>query len=135
MKRTQRRPITLIEIIVVMFFIATITGVIGYNIHGALEQQKAFTTVESMRQVRNILGMQLASGGVSEDQVTNGEWKAILKHDPLIKSPKKFAKDGWGKDFEVTIDDEGNVRVESTRFNEYQANNPSSLFRDDSQNE
>ncbi len=41
LKNKKRRFITLIEMMIVMFLIALITGVIAYNVKGSLDQGKS----------------------------------------------------------------------------------------------
>ncbi|MGM0440220.1 MAG: type II secretion system protein [Chlamydiota bacterium] len=133
-KCRRKKNITLIEIIIVMFFITIITGVVAYNVKGALDEGKAFRTVESMKQLRNILELELASDDDSQQKISNGDWKIIVKEHPLVKNPKNIIKDGWGQEFSVevvsTSDGEDKIKVSSARLNAYQAKH-STLFKDD----
>jgi len=127
--RIKKRFITLIEIIIVMFFITIITGVIAYNIKGALDEGKAFKTLESMKQIDTILNMELSNDSIVAEDIDNGNYIEILKRHPLIKNWKSISKDGWGEAFVISYseEDEGIV-IESNKYNKYTENNPS-LFK------
>ncbi len=53
MKQYKRRYITLIEIMIVMFLIALITGVLAYNYRGSLDEGKAFKTKTGLAMLRD----------------------------------------------------------------------------------
>ena len=86
MKTCRRRDVTLIEIIIVMFFITIITGIIAYNIKGALDEGKAFRTLEGMKQIENILSIEIANGNISAEGLHGEGWKSAIKEHPLVKN-------------------------------------------------
>ena len=136
MKKKSRKNVTLIEIIVVMFFITIITGVIAYNIKGALDEGKAFRSLESMKQLESVLNLEYASGDLDIDNLNNDAWQNAVKNNPLVKSGKSLFRDGWGRPFEVQYDEEKDeIIVTSRKFAEYVSKNPSSKFKKNDEDE
>ena len=116
-KRKTKRRITLIEIMIVMFLIAMITGVLAYNFQGTIDKGKAFKTKEAISKVEAILTLRLAEDpDLSEDIESN--WKEIIQGSPLVHDPSALEKDGWGGPFQVHMI-HGNVKVTSARYEQY----------------
>ena len=59
--RFKKRFVTLVEMMIVMFLIAMITGVIAFNYTGSLEEGKAFKTKSGIDKIHTILDLHLAS--------------------------------------------------------------------------
>ena len=115
MKVTKRRYITLIEIMIVMFLIALITGVIAYNYRGSLEEGKAFKTKAAIDKLETILNLKLSEN----PELPISDWQNMVRGSPLVSNPDALIKDGWGFIYNVGLDDNGNVRVSSGRYDEY----------------
>ncbi len=125
----QRRFVTLIEMMIVMFLIALITGVIAYNYRGSLDEGKAFKTKAGIEKVKTILNLEVAKAPQLRDSIAS-DWQKIIQDSPLVHDPKALLKDGWGEDYQVYIDDSnGEIDVTSRRFEEYKKKNQS-LFND-----
>jgi Tfp pilus assembly protein PilE len=115
----QRRYITLIEIMIVMFLIAIITGVIAYNYRGSLEEGKAFKTATAIQKVETILNMEVARNPESAKGMST-EWEKYVIASPLVHDARALTVDGWGERYEVHVDPEsGAVKVSSKRLDEY----------------
>lgn len=114
----KRRYITLIEIMIVMFLIALITGVIAYNYRGSLDEGKAFKTKAAIEKVETILNLKVSE---NPDLLNNiqSEWGNVIRNSPLVSNPDALLKDGWGSPFEVYVDDRQVVRVRSPRYEDY----------------
>ena len=129
MKCIKKRYITLVEMMIVMFLIAMITGVIAYNYTGSLEEGKAFKTKAGMQKIETILALETSAGDI--DNIDKG-WEDIISRSPLVQNPQELIKDGWGNKYEVTTEDEGGgkkIVVTSKRYNEYlQKSGKSTLF-------
>lgn len=133
MKKNQfkKRYITLVEMMIVMFLIAMITGVIAYNYTGSLDQGKAFKTQAGMEKIRTILDLHLATNPGDNQVATN--WKGIVEASPLVKNVSELTKDGWGAEYKVSLDNNGDIEIISDRFNEYSAGKGSSgMFKNKS---
>lgn len=125
----QRRFVTLIEMMIVMFLIALITGVIAYNYRGSLDEGKAFKTKAGIEKVKTILELEIAKNPELSRSISS-EWPQIITNSPLVHDPKALLSDGWGMPYQVRVDDQtGAVVVTSARFEEYKAKNQS-LFND-----
>lgn len=114
---TKRRHVTLIEMMIVMFLIALITGVIAYNYRGSLEEGKAFKTKAGMEKIEMILNLRVAEDPDLLNDIES-QWEEVIRRDPLVKDPNSLIRDGWGKRYDVTL--ENNViKVRSQKYNEY----------------
>lgn len=117
MRIIRRAYITLIEMMIVMFLIALITGVIAYNVKGSLDQGKVFKTKVGMEKVETILNLAIANDPDLGSHIKEN-WKAVVKTSPLVQNPDSLIKDGWGNDYDVNYDD-GKVTVRSEAYEKY----------------
>ena len=116
----QRRFVTLIEMMIVMFLIALITGVIAYNYRGSLDEGKAFKTKAGIEKLETILNLEISKNPNAAGQIQS-EWQAFVKASPIVHDANSLIKDGWGEDYQVTTDEEsGGIRVRSRKLEEYQ---------------
>ena len=121
MKKMKKRYITLVEMMIVMFLIAMITGVIAYNYTGSLDEGKAFKTKTGMEKIRTILDLHLATHPDDQQNISQ-KWIDIVESSPLVKNKgKDIIKDGWGGDYTVSMNEDGTPDVTSKRYNDYQA--------------
>lgn len=118
MKQIKRRYITLIEIMIVMFLIALITGVLAYNYRGSLDEGKAFKTKAAIEKVETILNLAVSEHPEKTNSI-GSEWPNIIKNSPLVSSPDALLRDGWGAPFDVTVDEQGVVHVSSQKYDDY----------------
>jgi len=109
-KKIKKHSFSLLEIMIVIFLIGLIGGTIGYNMKGSLDKGREFKTKESIRQVSDILLLQVAEGEEIENVVENPE--KYLERSGLVKSPEKLLKDGWGGKLDIKI--KGNDLVVSS---------------------
>jgi len=115
----KRRFVTLIEMMIVMFLIALITGVVAYNYRGSLDEGKAFKTSTAITKIETILNLEVAKNPQLRDRIA-GEWQSIIKASPLVQDPNALLKDGWGEDYQVAVDPEsGAIVVNSSKYTEY----------------
>jgi len=117
MKKIKKRNVTLIEMMIVMFLIALISGVVAYNYRGTLDEGKAFKTAADIKNIENILTLRVASDDSAMENI-GSDWKMYVMQSPMVQNAKSMLKDGWGNDYEVTIEN-GEVIVFSRKFNEY----------------
>jgi general secretion pathway protein G len=114
--KTKKRYITLIEIMIVMFLIAMITGVVAYNYRGSLDEGKAFKTKTAIERVENVLNLHFAQNPGDGNEI--GNWVEIIKNDPTVSKPDSLIKDGWGNNFIVELNN-GEIKVRSERYEDY----------------
>lgn len=127
-QRKKKRFITLVEMMIVMFLIAMITGVIAYNYTGSLEEGKAFKTKAGIDKIHTILDLYLATHPEDRDSI-DSQWKAIVATSKLVKNPEELVRDGWGYEYEVGRGDNDDIVIKSERYNAYKSQNKSgSLF-------
>lgn len=112
----KKRTLTLIEIMIVIVLIGLIGSVIGVNMKGSLDEGRAFKTRQARQQIRDILMLAVAQGPTMEEVVAKHE--EFLKDSGLVKNPKKFLQDGWGKPFEIKVEG-GKIVVFSDNYVKY----------------
>lgn len=115
--QSKRRFITLIEIMIVMFLIALITGVIAYNYRGSLEEGKAFKTQAAIEKIETILNLAVSENPSLFPDIQT-EWERVIQSSPLVHNPHALILDGWGAKYEVTVVD-GNIKVHSAKLDQY----------------
>ena len=114
--RRRRYSVTLIEMIIVMLLIASITGALAYSYRDTLSEGKAFKSRQGIKRIEAILTMYLYSHPGTEKEIETG-WKEIVSTSTLGKGDNgtcELLKDGWGKDYLVsatTSDEDGEAVV------------------------
>lgn len=117
--KIKKREITLIEIMIVMFLIALITGVIAYNYRGTLEEGKAFKTKAAIEKIETILSLEIANNPDKKGNIST-EWKDLIKKSPLVHDASALQKDGWGEEYQVSVDpDSDRIVITSKKYDEY----------------
>ncbi len=116
--KIKRRFVTLIEMMIVMFLIALITGVVAYNYRGTLEEGKVFKTQAGIQKLETMLNLEIAKHPEMGSGIKSN-WQAIILNSPLVHDPKALVLDGWGQPYDVDIDDNGAIKVTSQRYNDY----------------
>jgi len=119
LKIKKKQPMTLLEIMIVIFIIGIIGSVIGYNMKGSLEEGKAFKSEQGSKQVYDILTLEMAKGGKIDDIVDNPE--KYLQLSGFAKNPKKLLQDGWGKDYLIERNGEDDLYVVSDNYLKYRS--------------
>lgn len=118
-KKRKKRPLTLLEIMIVIFLIGIIGSVIGYNMKGSLDKGKAFKSEQAASRIREILLLEVAKGANIEEVV--GEPQKYLEFSGLVEKPEKMLKDGWGGSFDIKIEKNGtDIKVVSDALRKYQ---------------
>jgi prepilin-type N-terminal cleavage/methylation domain-containing protein len=123
-QKTKRRAVTLIEMIVVMLLIATITGALAYNYNSSLNEGKAFKTKEGISRIKTILSMAMVENPEKQPEEIVNEWQGYVRSSPLAGKADDLLKDGWGKPYNVRIGgDNGSqeVEVSSEAYDAFQA--------------
>lgn len=116
MKR-KKRPLTLLEIMIVILLIGLIGSVIGYNMKGSLDEGKAFKTRQGAEQIRDILLLEIAKGTPRDTVIANPA--RYLKQSGLVKDVNKLMKDGWNNPYEILPKYSHDISVVSERLISY----------------
>lgn len=116
--KIKRRFVTLIEMMIVMFLIALITGVVAYNYRGTLEEGKVFKTKAGIQKLETILNLEIAKNPQLAGSIKSS-WQSVILNSPMVHDPQALVVDGWGQPYDVDVDDNGGVKVVSQRYNEY----------------
>lgn len=124
----KKHTMTLLEIMIVIVIIGIIGSVMGYNMHGSLDQGRAFKTKEAARKLYEII---LLEEAITKSQIKDmfsknntdaicQEVQEIVKRSELVRQPKELIRDGWGNIFTFTYDDEKDeIRYFSSKYNAY----------------
>lgn len=121
---TKRRYVTLIEMMIVMFLIALITGVVAYNYRGSLDEGKAFKTKTGIQKLETILNLEVAKNPEYRDRIAS-EWQTVIRSSPLVHDADALTKDGWGAYYQVSVNpDNGAIIVTSQNLEEYNRKHP-----------
>lgn len=115
-KILKKRFVTLIEMMIVMFLIALITGVIAYNYSGSLDEGKAFKTKAGIEKLETILNLEAAKDPSLLENIS--QWQDYIRSSPLVQNVNALTKDGWGYDYRVDVED-GVIKVSSDKYSEY----------------
>ncbi len=104
--KIKKMPITLLEIMIVIFIIGIIGSVIGRNMKGSLDEGRSFKSEQSSKQIYDLLTLQIANGESFEKIIKSP--KDCLSTSGFISNPEKLFKDGWNKEFVIQkkIDEE-----------------------------
>jgi type II secretory pathway pseudopilin PulG len=125
----KKRFITLVEMMIVMFLIAMITGVIAYNYTGSLDEGKAFKTKAGIEKINTVLDLYLATHPEDKSQIPT-KWQEIIENSQLVKNAKELEKDGWGGDYVVSLNNEQEIEITSKKYEDYLASKgKGSLFK------
>ncbi|HSW86086.1 MAG TPA: type II secretion system protein [Rhabdochlamydiaceae bacterium] len=118
--KKEKRPLTLLEIMIVIFLIGLIGSVIGYNMKGSLDEGKAFKTEQGMAQIRDILLLEVAKGTPREKVIDQAQF--YLKKSGLVKDAAKMMKDGWGDKFNIAESGTADIKVTSEKYHKFKQN-------------
>lgn len=117
--KKKKRAFTLLEIMIAILIITLITGAIGYNMRGTLEKGKAFRTEQGISQLHDMLLICAAEeAGTNDVEAIAKNPLHYLKKIGLAKDPAKLVKDGWGKDYQITVA-EGDFKISSADLDNY----------------
>lgn len=105
MKTYARRSVTLIEIIIVMILIATITGTLAVNFRSSLEKGYAFKTEQGMHKIEGILNIYYAEHPEEMQNCGTLDWTKIVMESPLVRQgDTSVLYDGWGTRYDVKME-------------------------------
>ena len=113
MKRSKKY-ITLMEMVVVMTIIASITAIVSFNLKGVLDKSKVFQTKQRQEKLRNVLMSYAIEEGASLDYVKR-KWEDIADASVLLKGDSKAKFDAWNKKFIIKIEDD-ELSINSTHL-------------------
>lgn len=128
MNKLKKRHVTLIEMMIVMFLIALITGVVAYNYRGSMDEGKAFKTKAGIEKLETILNLWVADHPEDLENITQS-WRDVIHGSPLVQNKSALIKDGWGQDYNITVDN-NIIHAHSPKYDEYKRKTKT-LFSDD----
>ena len=102
-KKKQKRPVTLIEIMIVILLIGLIGGALAFNMRGSMDKGKIFKTEQNCARVYDTLMMEYAKGDLSLQKIVENK-EQLLNSSPLAKDGVKLLKDAWGEDLHIEIE-------------------------------
>ncbi len=105
-----KRYVTLIEMMIVISIIVVIIGALGYNFQGSLERGKRFKTETGIEKIQTILSLVVAENPEAINNIST-HWKEYIKKSPLVQNPETLYVDGWGKPYQVSVEDVDGVQM------------------------
>lgn len=122
----KKRFVTLIEMMIVMFLIALITGVVAYNYRGTLDEGKAFKTKHAIDKIEQAISLAVADNPSAD--LSN--WQEMVRASPFISNPESLMKDGWGGEYVVGFDPDTNrIVIRSAKYDAYLEKTKGSMFQ------
>lgn len=125
-KQVKRRFLTLIEMMIVMFIIALITGGLAYRYVGSLDESRAFKTKVAIDRVSGILNLKAADDPSFLERAQT-EWQGVISDSPLVANANDLMRDGWGQYFQVEVNDD-TIVVHSRKYQDYIRKNKNTMF-------
>ncbi len=113
--KRKKRPVTLIEIMIVILLIGLIGGALAFNMRGSMDKGKVFKSEQNVSRVYDALMMEYAKGTQSIPDIINRS-RTILQDSPLVKDVDKVLKDGWGENLQIVAEGDNNLDVYSQRL-------------------
>lgn len=132
--KKRRKPLTLIEIMVVIFLIGLIGSVIGFKMKDSLEDGKAFKTRTKIEKIKDVLELEIAKGK-TRDKVIERAGEILAKSSFFKEEKQKILLDGWG-DVMIITAGKGNrsIVVKSDELNAYDARHKESDDKNEESN-
>jgi type II secretory pathway pseudopilin PulG len=107
-QKKKKRPVTLIEIMIVILLIGMIGGALAFNMRGSLDKGKVFKSEQNANRVYDIVMMAYATGEIKFEDCTKKESVIeVLNKSPLVNDANKLFTDGWGEDLQLATKDQG----------------------------
>lgn len=117
--KKKRRPITLLEIMIVILLIGVIGGVLSYNLKGTLSRGKEFRTKEGLKRLQEILDLEIERGAATPISLVgpanSDRVKACVQQSGFIADSNldDFLQDGWKKPYHIQLSSDGKSVVVS----------------------
>lgn len=125
--KENRKFMTLVEIMIVMFLITIIAGMATYKIKDSIDYGKAFKTHQNIIQLKQALQLACTK---NPPETVQANWPQYAQNSLFFNRSNDITKDGWGclfDDVKVYERSENGyaqviVAVSSTKFESYKEN-------------
>ncbi|SCA58947.1 hypothetical protein AB751O23_BJ_00040 [Chlamydiales bacterium SCGC AB-751-O23] len=118
--------LSLVEIIVVIILITTISSSISISTYKYLQTGKAFKTRQNAMQIESSLELQVERSAPlslslgSEDYQRINNWKELVSRTPFFEAKPSSFKDGWGNDFQVSFsENKQKFKITTEKYEQY----------------
>ncbi len=116
MKR-KKRPLTIIEMMIVITLIGIVAAIVGYNMQGVLEKSKVKQTELTIQKVQDILELEYTLNPALTLEQIAAKPKFYLNKSGLVKDAGKLLVDGWGEKLDIIVENDRLV-VSSKKYND-----------------
>lgn len=113
MRTKRKKSLTLLEIMIVIFLIAMIGSVVGFNMKKSMDKAKQFKTNTAKQQLEDILHFILSEGQYTKSALQGSTLAQAIEETGLVKKASDVLYDGWGEKFKIHFND-GEVIVSSS---------------------
>lgn len=96
----MRKPFLLLETVIAMLLIATITSFAAVNVRKVMEKARSFQTERTLERIEEALNYAYISGEGSAEQIEQN-CVFFLEKSPFIKDGKRLLRDGWGRPIKI----------------------------------
>ena len=115
MKKRQKRPVTLIEIMIVILLIGLIGGALAVNMRGSMDKGREFKTEQNISRVYDALMLEYAKGARPIQEIVDDK-KKVLDDCPFLKKGSDLLMDAWGQELHIEIDENDEIVITSTKL-------------------
>lgn len=120
--KRKKRPVTLIEIMIVILLIGLIGGALAFNMRGSVDKGKVFKTEQNISRVYDALMFEYAKGERNLRQIVEDR-ENVMRECPFVKDGVSLLKDAWGNPLSIQIDELGDeLLITSARLSNNNAN-------------
>jgi type II secretory pathway pseudopilin PulG len=120
--KRKKRPVTLIEIMIVILLIGFIGGALAFNMRGSMDKGRVFKTEQNISRVYDAMMFEYAKGERTLDEIVEDK-KNVMNTCPFVKNGEKMLVDAWGIPLHIVVDKQkDDLEVTSTKMPTNQTN-------------
>lgn len=97
----KKRPITLLEVMIVIFLIALIGSVVGYNMKGSMDKGRTFKTKQAAEKLKQIVLLEIDNADFPIDEIDATNARILVKNSGLVSNADDVMRDGWKEEFKI----------------------------------
>ena len=116
MIKKNKRPLTLVEVMIVIAIIGIVAGVIGVKMRDGMEKGRAFKTEIAINKLYEVLIFEEIQ---TPSQLDFTQLSQRVSQSAFVRDANSVLKDGWGNDFVFVPEQDGKIEFYSRRYFDY----------------